>query len=84
MAVCAGSIPIVAASGKIDRAALPPVSRIGDTDAEGMPSTDTERHLLPIWASVLQLTLIDVQESFFDLGGLVDGDGRISSNRVPE
>ena len=40
-----------------------------DIDQEGLPSTDTERALVPLWGEVLSLKTVDVQESFFDLGG---------------
>ena len=41
-------------------------------DAEGMPTTKTENTLESLWAEALQLKSVDIQESFFDLGGLVD------------
>ena len=44
---------------------------MGEVDPEGMPTTETEKELAPLWAEVLQLKAVDVQESFFDLGGYV-------------
>ena len=64
-------IPILASSGKLDKKALPVVDKTQTVDSEGLPSTDTERQLLPLWADVLQLQCVDVHESFFDLGGCV-------------
>ena len=64
-------IPILASSGKLDKKVLPAVDKTQTVDAEGLPSTDTERQLLPLWADVLQLQCVDVHESFFDLGGCV-------------
>lgn len=63
----------MAASGKLDKKALPPVKRSEGTevDLEGLPSTVTEKELVPLWADVLGLKTVDVQESFFDLGGSV-------------
>jgi len=64
------SIPILASSGKLDKKALPAVDcQSRDEEQEGRPSTDTERKLEPLWAEVLQQKHVDVQESFFDLGG---------------
>ena len=64
------SIPVLAASGKLDKKALPPIDdSVSNVDAEGLPTTDTERTLVAIWADVLQLKTVDIQESFFDLGG---------------
>ena len=66
------SIPILPTSGKFDRTKLPPVDITNsETDQEGMPTTPTEKALAPLWCEVLRLKTIDVQESFFDLGGLV-------------
>ncbi|XP_069681059.1 uncharacterized protein [Periplaneta americana] len=60
------SIPILEASGKLDKEAL------GDCDAvdpQDLPSTDMERLVAAIWCRVLKLSAVDVHESFFDLGG---------------
>lgn len=66
----------MAASGKLDKKALPPIDLKGDTtevEADGLAKTQTEKKLVPLWAEVLQLksTSIDIHESFFDLGGYV-------------
>lgn len=65
------SIPVVAATGKLDKAALPSVNsqQAEEVGAEGRPSTVTEVALAEIWMEVLQLKEVDIQESFFDLGG---------------
>ncbi len=64
------SIPMLAASSKLDKKALPLVDKSHtESDPEGQPSTETEKKLVPLWMEVLSLKSIDVQESFFDLGG---------------
>ena len=62
---------MLAASGKLDKKALPPFdSQLMDgVGAEGRPSTVTEVALSEMWIDVLRLKEIDIQESFFDLGG---------------
>ena len=66
------SIPVLPSSGKLDKRQLPSVNGGTDhLDEEGRPSTETERLLLPLWVEVLQSQAVDVQESFFDLGGSV-------------
>ncbi len=62
------------ANGKLDRAALPAPSstersgaRTGRAFTE--PSTPTERLLAAVWADVLRLERIGVNDHFFDLGG---------------
>ena len=64
-------IPVLAASGKLDKAALPPFDEQADDDIinEGKPKTETEIALATIWSKVLQLREADINESFFDLGG---------------
>ncbi|AHH97300.1 non-ribosomal peptide synthetase [Kutzneria albida] len=57
-------------NGKLDRRALPePAS----TDLPGAgyaaPRTDTEQVLAEIWAEVLHLDRVGVEDNFFDLGG---------------
>lgn len=61
------SIPVTSA-GKLDKNKLPPIGSAG-TDEEGLPSTPTERNLAQLWCEVLNITNIDIQEGFFDLGG---------------
>lgn len=61
------SIPVTPA-GKLDKNKLPPIGSAG-TEEEGLPSTETERNLAQLWCEVLNISNIDVQEGFFDLGG---------------
>ncbi len=65
------SIPVLEASGKLDKSALPPFDKQSteQSDIEGRPTTDTEIKLAQIWTCVLQIRDIDIQESFFDMGG---------------
>ncbi|KAL4002395.1 thioester reductase domain protein [Acanthocheilonema viteae] len=64
------SIPVVPASSKVDKKALPPVDPQKDVvEASALPKTPTEERLAKVWAEVLSRTAIDIQESFFDLGG---------------
>lgn len=65
------SIPVVPASGKLDKKALPKYDSQVDLpfSNEGLPSTDTEKKLAQLWKNILQLRNIDIEESFFDLGG---------------
>ncbi|CAE1277148.1 unnamed protein product [Acanthosepion pharaonis] len=66
------SIPVVPASGKLDKKALPEYDSQVEISfsSEGLPNTDTEKKLAQIWKNVLQLRNIDIEESFFDLGGI--------------
>ena len=62
----------LAASGKVDRAALPAPSYQGGTDgARVAPRTDIERTLAAIWADVLAVDVdrLGVDDNFFELGG---------------
>lgn len=65
------SIPVVASTGKLDKAALPPFDRghTEEVEAEGRPSTALEVQLARIWADVLRVQNVDIHESFFDMGG---------------
>ena len=66
------SIPVVPATGKLDKKSLPSLDSHQQEEglaAEGRPSTVTEITLSEIWIAVLRLKEIDIQESFFDLGG---------------
>ncbi|MEV6722466.1 amino acid adenylation domain-containing protein [Streptomyces xanthochromogenes] len=58
------------AAGKIDRRALPAPEQ--DALATGdyvAPRTPAEEHLAALWAEVLGLDRVGVEDSFFDLGG---------------
>jgi amino acid adenylation domain-containing protein/FkbM family methyltransferase len=59
------------ANGKIDRLALPDFSRenLSPVHLPAKPQTDTEHKLAAIWAELLDLESIGVDEDFFDLGG---------------
>ncbi len=59
------------ANGKVDRRALPPPPRARPALAEPFvaPRTSIERHLASIWADVLGLDEVGVDDDFFDLGG---------------
>lgn len=64
------SLPVLPASSKIDKNALPPINVQKDVvEASALPKTATEERLAKVWAEVLSQTVIDIQESFFDLGG---------------
>lgn len=58
----------MAPSGKLDKKRLPPLD-YDDADEEGTPSTNTEKRLAKLWCDILSVRTVDVQESFFDLGG---------------
>ena len=64
-------IPVVQATGKLDKTALPPFDKETEDEAasEGRPSTETEVTLATIWSKILQIKEVDIMESFFDLGG---------------
>ena len=58
-------------NGKLDRAALP-APDAGHPELAGgyvAPRTETERVLAGIWAQVLGLDRVGVEDNFFDLGG---------------
>ena len=58
-------------NGKIDRKALPASSSQGVAPAENFvaPRTETEKALAAIWAELLKVERVGVNDSFFDLGG---------------
>ncbi|MES1244270.1 MAG: amino acid adenylation domain-containing protein [Acidobacteriota bacterium] len=61
------SLPLTA-HGKLDRRALPDPERGGTARFEA-PRTETERRLAEIWAELLKLARVGVQDDFFELGG---------------
>jgi len=58
-------------NGKIDRQAFPDFSRekLFAVPMPAKPQTDTQRELAAIWAELLNLESVGVDEDFFDLGG---------------
>jgi amino acid adenylation domain-containing protein len=57
-------------NGKLDRRALPAPERTGTDGARYVaPRTPTEEMLAAIWAEVLKVERVGVEENFFDLGG---------------
>ena len=55
-------------NGKVDRRALPkPISEIYENFVA--PNTPIERGLAEIWGDILGLSLVGIEDSFFDLGG---------------
>lgn len=61
-------------SGKLDKKALPKYDSQDTNNGnsfEDAAITETEKKLLPFWRELLGAKHIDVQESFFDLGGWV-------------
>jgi len=63
------SLPLTP-SGKIDRRALPAPQARGEELGEYVaPQSDIERSLADIWAQVLQVDQVGVQDDFFEIGG---------------
>lgn len=57
------------ATGKLDRAALPDPDQ-AQTDARGRaPRNDTERAVAAIWADLLKVASLSIDDNFFHLGG---------------
>ncbi|MGW7268245.1 amino acid adenylation domain-containing protein [Streptomyces sp. NPDC054842] len=59
----------VGVSGKLDRSALPDPARPAAGPATVEPRDETERIVAEVWADVLGLDRIGIDDSFFDLGG---------------
>jgi amino acid adenylation domain-containing protein len=57
------------ANGKVDRKALPVPEYAAESDRYVAPRTPVEEVMAGIWAEVLRLDRVGVEESFFDLGG---------------
>ncbi|CAM2063858.1 Amino acid adenylation domain-containing protein [Sulfidibacter corallicola] len=55
-------------SGKVDKKALPEVTRRGTTPYRA-PRTEVERHLVSLWEKVLAVTHVGIHDNFFELGG---------------
>ena len=74
MTLHCSSIPMVETTGKLDKKALPKFDKESQTDSDKMaaPKTDMEKQMAKVWSKVLKLQDIDIQDSFFDLGGFVD------------
>src|ERR687894_985283 len=62
------ALPLTA-NGKLDRKALPAPELASTEDRYVAPRTPTEEVLAGIWAELLRLERVGVEESFFDLGG---------------
>ncbi|HEY7768517.1 amino acid adenylation domain-containing protein, partial [Longimicrobium sp.] len=56
-------------NGKVDRKALPAPELASAEDRYVAPRTPTEEVLAGIWAEMLRLERVGVEDSFFDLGG---------------
>jgi acyl carrier protein len=57
-------------TGKLDRQSLPaPEWDIGPGDCYMPPTTDTERALAEIWADLLAVDKVGVNDNYFELGG---------------
>ncbi len=62
------SLPL-AATGKVDRRALPAPQRRGSSGQAAPPRTQSEEILAAIWTDLLGIDGVGVHDSFFDLGG---------------
>jgi amino acid adenylation domain-containing protein len=66
--VVLGALPLTS-NGKVDRRALPVPELAADADRYVAPRTPVEEVLAGIWAEVLHLERVGVEESFFEVGG---------------
>ncbi|HEU4453749.1 MAG TPA: amino acid adenylation domain-containing protein, partial [Longimicrobium sp.] len=62
------SLPLTP-NGKVDRAALPAPEAAVDTTAHAAPRTPTEEVLAGVWATLLGIDRVGVNDDFFALGG---------------
>jgi amino acid adenylation domain-containing protein len=56
-------------NGKVDRAALPAPTKTSRSTTYLPPRNDIEERLVAVWADVLQLEQVGINDNFFDLGG---------------
>ncbi|HEX6372563.1 MAG TPA: amino acid adenylation domain-containing protein [Longimicrobium sp.] len=56
-------------NGKVDRRALPPPAVRRDDAPPAEPRTEVERALAAVWAEVLRVECVYLNDNFFDLGG---------------
>ena len=56
-------------NGKLDRTALPALDDIGRAAAYVAPRTPVEERLVAIWAEVLGVPQVGIEDNFFALGG---------------
>jgi amino acid adenylation domain-containing protein/non-ribosomal peptide synthase protein (TIGR01720 family) len=56
-------------NGKLDRQALPEAAEVAPGSGYVAPRTDAERALAAIWADVLGMERVGVEDDFFELGG---------------
>ena len=58
-------------TGKLDKKALPHFVNESESDSDALaaPKTDMEKQISEVWCRVLKTQDIDIQDSFFDLGG---------------
>jgi acyl carrier protein len=57
-------------SGKVDRAALPmPPEQSAGADGYAAPQGELEERLAGLWAELLQVDRVGLDDNFFDLGG---------------
>lgn len=70
-------------SGKVDRAALPPVETLVAPDETSLPRTPMERIVASAWCEALGLPAVGLHDAFFDIGGhsllIADVQARLST-----